>query len=176
MKVRDPRGGVWRVSRRWMPWRRRTRVPDLIDTPTSWSDDALSSLIVLVVALPTLVMAAIAVAELALLVLLVPVLALGRVVLGRHWIVEVRSGWRPVWETEVGTWPQTRRAITSMASALEQGIHPWDEQPGRASPDLDPAARAGRHRPEVRPAPPTDLRTPGAPGPPPVPGSGGPGR
>lgn len=175
MRVRDPRGGIWRVSRRWTPWRRWARVPRIPDTPIGWGDDALTGLIVLVVALPTLVMAAVAVAELALLVLLVPVLALGRVVLGRHWVVEVRSGWRPVWETEVGTWPQTRRAITSMASALEQGICPWEEQPGQPLEDVDAVSRAGKHRQAVRPAPRPSPRRPGAPGPPPVPGSAGPG-
>lgn len=182
MKVTDPQGRTWRVSRRWLPWRRRTRLPDMPDLPVRSfgdGDDVISTAIVMVIALPTLVMTAVALAEIALLVLLLPVLALGRVVLGRHWIVEVTSELRPVWEAEVGTWPQASRSIASMASGLEQGIYPWDEQRGRALADLDRAVRVGQHRAptgRLRPAPPDDPRTPGAPAPPPGPGSGGPGR
>ena len=178
MKVTDPQGRTWRVSRRWVPWRRRTRFPRAPDLPGSWlDDDAITTAITILFALPTLVMTAVALAEVALLLLLLPVLALGRVVLGRHWVVEVTSELRPVWEAEVGTWPQTRRAIASMASGLEQGIYPWDEQRGRPLADLDRAVRVGQHRREdVRPAPPVAPRRPGAPAPPPGRGSGGPGR
>ncbi|AXH96065.1 hypothetical protein DV701_07915 [Ornithinimicrobium avium] len=123
-RMSDPVGTFWRSS----------------------GEDLLPTAITLVVALPTLVMAVVAAAELALLLLLVPVLALTRVLLGRHWIVEVTTDLRAVWETEVGTWPQTRQAITSMASGLEQGIYPWDEQPGRPLTDLDRTTRAGQHR------------------------------
>lgn len=152
MRVRDPQGRFWRVSRRWTPWRRRTRLPSAGHLPVFRADgnDTASALVLLVVGVPLLVVTAVALAELALLLLLLPVLALARIILGRHWVVEVRSGMRAVWETEVGTWPQTRAAINSMASGLESGIYPWEEQPGRAlADDVDGLARGGRHRPGV---------------------------
>jgi hypothetical protein len=128
MKVRDPQGQSWRVTRRWVPWRRRLRgidgVPDL---PVALGDDPISALLAvlaLVLLVPFVVLAVVAALELLLVLLVLPFAVLGRVLLGRHWHVEVRRGFRPWWEVEAGDWAASRLRIQELASELEQGRIP----------------------------------------------------
>ncbi len=152
MKVTDPGGQVWRVSRRWVPWRRRLRsiddlnldgggnVPDTID-------DLVIGLILIIVVIvlavlaPFLLVGFFAAFELVFLFLLLPVAVLGRVVLGRGWHVELRRGFRPWTETEAGTWQASSVAIHQLAEAVRRG-----EIPGRTIP----AVRWGRVADEGR--------------------------
>ena len=73
-------------------------------------DDPISviiGLIALIILLPFLLIALIAGLELLLLLLVLPIALLGRVVLGRHWTVEVRHGWTPYAEQPAGDWQES---------------------------------------------------------------------
>lgn len=127
MKIQDPHGQTWRVTRRWVPWRRRLRgawekMPDL---PTG--DDPISmvlTVVILVLALPVLLLALIAGLEFLLVLLLLPFAILARVLFGQHWTIEARNGFTPVWEAPAGSWAESRRAIQDVATAIQQGQLP----------------------------------------------------
>lgn len=128
MKVKDPAGQTWRVSRRWVPWRRRLKgaldaAPDL---PTL-GDDPISSIIgvlFLILMLPLLLIVLVAGLEFLLLLLVLPFAILGRIVFGAHWTIEARQGWHPSWEESAGDWAQSRQAIRDVAAAIERGHLP----------------------------------------------------
>lgn len=131
MKVTDPSGQTWRVSRRWVPWRRRVKSLDDNTPDLSWAsglgDDPVSlviSLVALVLLAPFVLLVLVAGAELLLLLLLLPLAILGRVLLGRHWTVEVRRGWRPWWESRVGDWQASGLRIHEIADAIRRGQAP----------------------------------------------------
>lgn len=129
MKVTDPSGQTWRVTRRWVPWRRRLKgsldlVPDL---PVGLGDDPVSlvvGLVLLVLLLPFVIVALVAAAELLLLLLVFPLALLGRVLLGRHWTIEARRGFRIWWQRPVGDWQASGLAIHEVAAAIERGEIP----------------------------------------------------
>ncbi len=147
MKVSDPDGRTWRVSRRWLPLRSRSRRrrsdPDRRDGSGGGSggdsggwdigapeaDDlvglalGVGLLVVLAVVAPLLL----PLLELVVLVLLLPFAVLGRVLLGRRWTIEVRRGWRPVHYELTGTWSEAGARITELAVALERGHGPRGE-------------------------------------------------
>ncbi|UUW92344.1 hypothetical protein ABFU82_00250 [Nocardioides sp. WV_118_6] len=125
MKVRDPQGRTWRVTRRWVPWRLRRRKvdPDLL----VGGDDPISCLVVFVVGLvvlPLLLIVVVFALEALLLALLLPVVALARVWFGRSWWVEARIGFRPHWEEEAGDWAASRLRIHALARSIENGDAP----------------------------------------------------
>ena len=64
--------------------------------------------------------------------LVLPFAVLGRVCLGRHWVVEVRAGFQPVWETDAGGWGESRAAIEELGVALGRGDYPWHPFPAGA--------------------------------------------
>jgi hypothetical protein len=122
-------GTTWRVTRRWVPWRRRLRTidgPDVGDGITLGDDpvSAVVGVVLLVLLLPFLVVALFVLLELLLLLLLVPLAAVVRVLLGRHWFVEVRRGWVPYYEEEAGDWQQSGERIHQLAQAIERGDLP----------------------------------------------------
>lgn len=127
VKVTDPHGRTWRVTRRWVPWRRRLRGdvgPGLDVLPSGLGDDPISMIILLVclvVALPFLLLALLAGVELLLIVLLLPFAALGRVLLGRHWTVEAREGFTVRWEARSGDWQASGLVIHQVADAIRRG-------------------------------------------------------
>lgn len=98
-----------------------------VDIPGGLGDDPLSVLVVIVVvliSLPLVVVGVVAVLELLLLVALLPLAVLGRVLLGRHWHVELRQGWKPYWETEAGDWSQSGTVIHDVAARVQRGDIP----------------------------------------------------
>ena len=127
MKVKDPSGQTWRVSRRWVPWRRRVRgafdwLPNL-----PGGDDPISmvlSAIMLFLFLPVILLAVVAGLEMLLVLLVLPFALLGRMIFGRHWTIEARLDWTPVWEESAGSWSQSGRAIQDVATAIRQGHLP----------------------------------------------------
>lgn len=139
MKVVDPQGRTWRVSRRWMPWRRKASTDGLDGGPSSLGDlgdDPISMLIgllLLVLFIPLLVLAIIVALEMLLLLLLLPFAILGRVSFGRHWRVEVREGWQFAWEVEAGSWSESGRTIEHLAEGLRVGMPPWQAAHPRPS-------------------------------------------
>ncbi|GGD15011.1 hypothetical protein [Nocardioides daphniae] len=134
MKVTDPHGRVWRVSRRWVPWRRRGELSDHGELPSLLDGDADDPigcavwLVGLVITLPLVVLTLAALAfslvELLLLAVLLPFAVLARVAFGRRWHVEVRHGFERVWEAEAGTWSDSRVAIAAQGEHLRRGEHP----------------------------------------------------
>lgn len=130
MKVVDPQGRTWRVSRRWMPWRRKAHIGQWGDVPSGGGlgDDPISMIIgifLLILLIPFVILAILVALEMLLLLLLLPFAILGRMLLGRHWRVEVRERWTFAWETEAGDWRQSGRAIEHIAGGLRQGVPPW---------------------------------------------------
>lgn len=129
MKVVDPKGRTWRVSRRWMPWRRRSSIGDWWQVPngSGLGDDPISMIIgvlLLILIIPIAIVALVVALELLLLLLLLPFVVLGRVVFGRHWRVEARRGWEPVWEDEAGDWGESGRRIAAVAELIRRGELP----------------------------------------------------
>lgn len=130
MKVRDPHGQTWRVTRRWVPWRRKLKgaldsVPDV--GATGLGDDPISmivGLVLLVLLLPFLVLAFVAAIELLLVLLLLPVAVLGRVLLGRHWTVEVRRSFTPFHEEPAGSWSDAGQRIAAISAMIAEGRLP----------------------------------------------------
>ncbi len=128
MKVKSPDGGTWRVSRRWVPWRRRTKTISSDYLPSSPSGDdpisAVISVILLILAIPVLIAALVVALELLLLLLLLPVAVVLRVLFGRRWHVEVRQGFKPHWEQASGTWKQSGARIHVIVREIADGNLP----------------------------------------------------
>lgn len=130
MKVEDSSGQAWRVTRRWVPWRRRLSARDADfapEVPGGLGDDLFSAIIFvvfLVLAIPFVLLALLVAVELLLLLLLLPFAVLGRIVLGRHWHVELRRGFSPWWEVEAGDWRASGLKIHEVADLVRRGETP----------------------------------------------------
>lgn len=131
MKVTDPSGQTWRVSRRWLPWRRRASKKDVdpldaidfVDAdPASWAVAAVFFFLALL--LPVVLLAVLVAVELLLLLALLPFAVLARVLFGRHWRVELRRGWTPWHEEEAGGWQASGLRIHDLAADLRRGAIP----------------------------------------------------
>ncbi len=127
VKIKDPHGQTWRVTRRWVPWRRKLkgtweRMPEL---PSG--DDPISmilTVIMLILCLPVLILALVASLEFLLILLLLPFVILRRIIFGQHWTIEARLDWTPVWEEAAGSWSDSGRAIQDVATAIQRGHLP----------------------------------------------------
>ncbi|MDQ4111670.1 MAG: hypothetical protein M3306_11305 [Actinomycetota bacterium] len=136
MKVRTPAGQVYRITRRWVPWQRKSRRMSLdgFDVPSPPSgDDPISAILMvvwLVIALPLLVVAVAVMLltgiELLLLLAILPFAVGARVVFGRHWTVEVRRAFTPIHEERAGSWTASGVRITELAREIESGNIPAD--------------------------------------------------
>lgn len=129
VKVEDPSGQTWRISRRWVPWRRRTKGwTEAVPTGNLPSGDDPISLVLLLIALvlllPFLLIIAVAWLELLLLLVVLPFAVAWRMVRGRHWHVEVRRGFTPWWEVDAGSWSTSRDRIADLADQLRRGDAP----------------------------------------------------
>ncbi|WGY03235.1 hypothetical protein QI633_05615 [Nocardioides sp. QY071] len=129
MKVRDPEGGTWRVTRRWVPWRRRLRSAGTgpLDGLNGLGDDPVSAVIaivLLVLALPFIILALFVAFEFVLLLLLIPFAALARVALGAHWTIEARRGFTIWWDAPSGDWRESGERIREVAHAIGEGRLP----------------------------------------------------
>ena len=130
MKVTSPDGTTWRVSRRWVPWRRRVRdttdrLPNLPEGGIG--DDPISliiGLLLLIVLLPFFLLMLVAGIELLLILVVMPFAIVGRVLFGRHWTVEVRQSWRAYSEEQVGSWRSAGVRISEIAESLQRGDVP----------------------------------------------------
>lgn len=149
VKVKDTQGRTWRVTRRWVPWRRRLKgaVELLPDLPSG--DDPVSaaiSVIMLILFLPVILLVLLSGVELLLVLLIVPFAALARVLFGRQWTIEARRGWTPWWEARAGDWRQSGQAIRDVAAAIGKGVLPPPNIRDEALP------RVGGRRPVEDPA------------------------
>lgn len=127
MKVQDPSGQTWRVTRRWVPWRRRIKgdgdwAPD--GGTLEFGDDPVSLAVAAILLVPFVVLALLVSVELLLILLVLPVALIGRVAFGRHWTVELRRGWKPYWEESVGDWQASGTRIHEVADGVRRGILP----------------------------------------------------
>jgi hypothetical protein len=126
VKVQDPSGQTWRVTRRWVPWRPRWRDVD----PTldlSLGDDLVSAIVlglIFFVLTPIVVPLLLLPIELVLVGLVVPIAALVRVLFGRRWVVEVRRGFTAIHEEQTGTWNDASVRIAELAAGVERGELP----------------------------------------------------
>jgi len=128
VKISDRSGQTWRVSRRWVPWRRRLKgftdampdLPGLGDDPIS----AVFGIIMLILAIPFLLLVLAGGLEFVLLFVVLPFGILGRVLFGQHWTIEVRQGWRPWWEAPAGNWRESALRIHDVAAEIERGTVP----------------------------------------------------
>ena len=84
----------------------------------------------LVIALPILVVVVAVMLltgiELLLLLAILPFAIGARVVFGRHWTVEVRRGFHPIYEERAGSWAASGVRITDLAREIEAGNVPAD--------------------------------------------------
>lgn len=134
MKVTDPEGQVWRVSRRWLPWRVRLRdLRDHAPNPISGGGDIDDLLVGILFWVAFLVIAAVVPIVLSLLflplevlalVIVLPLAVIGRITFGRKWHVELRRGWRPWTEVEAGRWREATLTIHQLADAVRRGDIP----------------------------------------------------
>ncbi|GAB4013122.1 hypothetical protein [Nocardioides ultimimeridianus] len=132
MKVKDPSGQTWRVTRRWVPWRRRLTGMGDVSTPLDWGagglgDDPISAvigIILLILALPFIVLGLIVAAEFLLLLLLLPLAVLGRALFGKAWTIEARRGFEIVWDAPAGDWQASGLRIHEVADAIRRGQTP----------------------------------------------------
>ncbi|WP_418060052.1 hypothetical protein [Pimelobacter simplex] len=131
MKVRDPEGQTWRVTRRWVPWRRRLKGVDADTGPLDWGnglgDDPISAvlaIVLLIIALPFILLGLFVALEFLLLLLLVPFATLVRVAFGAHWTIEARRGFSIWWDAPSGSWGESGRRIQDVARAIEEGDLP----------------------------------------------------
>jgi hypothetical protein len=128
VKVQDPTGQTWRVTRRWVPWRRRLKGV-LSDLPTGpgLGDDPVSmviGVIFLIILIPFLVLALVAALELLLLLLVIPFALLARALFGQHWTVEARRGFHIWYDEPAGDWQASGVRIHALADALRHGDIP----------------------------------------------------
>ncbi|QMW67944.1 hypothetical protein H4N58_08905 [Mumia sp. ZJ1417] len=128
MKVRDADGVKWRVRRRWMPWRMRTK--ELLDylPPTGGGgsylpDDPILLTLWLVFLLPVLMLGAICMMvfglELAILLMLLPVVALARAVFF-GWTIVVCRGGTVVGTERVKGWRASRARIRALIEDISR--------------------------------------------------------
>lgn len=137
MKVRTPAGQVYRVTRRWVPWQRKSRRLSLdgfeipIGPPSG--DDPISAILLviwLVLAVPIIAIVVVVMLltgiELILLLAILPFAVGARVVFGRHWTVEVRHSFTPIHEERSGGWTASGVRIRELAREIESGNVPAD--------------------------------------------------
>jgi len=129
VKVRDPEGQTWRVTRRWVPWRRRLRSAGTgpLDGLNGLGDDPISAIIaivLLILALPFVILALFVAVEFLLLLLLIPFAALARAAFGAHWTVEARRGFTIWWDAPSGDWRRSGERIRAVAGEIAEGRLP----------------------------------------------------
>ncbi|GAA1538873.1 hypothetical protein [Nocardioides humi] len=126
MRVRDPEGKTWRVTRRWLPWRPRPRSwgPQFLLEAADGITGFLLALVIGLVVLPVATFVLLSGGELVILLVVLPFVVAGRVIFGRTWWVEARLGFRPYWEEESGDWRTSGQRIRQVAEAIERGDPP----------------------------------------------------
>jgi hypothetical protein len=132
VKVQTPEDETYRIHRRWLPWRRRTRadtldwLPDFPGGDVDFDAD-FGLVIVALLLLPFLVILAFVVGEMLLLLLLLPFFVLARSVFGTPWVIEVTRKGKIVRIEAVEGWAASSRRIEWLATALRHGDPPLGE-------------------------------------------------
>jgi hypothetical protein len=119
-----PSGQTWRVTRRWVPWRRRLKgVLSHMPTGPGLGDDPVSAvigIIFLIVMIPFLLLAVVAALELLLLLLVIAFALLARAPFAQHWTVEARRGFRIWYDEAAGDWQASGVRIHALADDLRR--------------------------------------------------------
>lgn len=133
MKVSDPTGQTWRVSRRWVPWRRRLTgwLPEVF-TLGSFDLGIIGLVLFVLIGIPLLVFAALALVEIVVLLVVLPFVLLARLALGRAWVVHARKGCTIWWEADGGSWRASGVRIREVAADIERGVLPVHDVDPRA--------------------------------------------
>lgn len=163
MKVTTEGGSTWRISRRWLPWRRRMRfgswVNGLLDLMglgsaaggrgmSTFNDlpgllQALYLLFWVVVLIPLLLLSALMAGELAIAAILLPFVLAARFWFKTPWIVEVIGHRGHVHhEVPVAGWEESQVAVAELAEryrAVEDPRRPATatDEPDEDEPDED---------------------------------------
>ncbi|GEP35997.1 hypothetical protein NSZ01_37650 [Nocardioides szechwanensis] len=129
VKVKDPSGQTWRVTRRWVPWRRRLKgvLPNMPTGVGSLGDNPISlviGIIFLIIAIPFILLAIVAALELLLLFLVIPFALLARALFGQHWTVEARRGFHIWYDEPAGDWQASGIRIHALADQIRHGDTP----------------------------------------------------
>jgi hypothetical protein len=130
VKVTDPDGQTWRISRRWVPWRARLRDVSEAAEETAFfagdpADIAIWICVFLISVLAPIVLSVLFLPlEIALVALVLPFAVLGRVLFGRTWRVEVRRDWKPWHEFLAGDWQTSTLKIHETADQIRRGDIP----------------------------------------------------
>lgn len=124
MQVNDPSGHEWRISRRWIPWRRRRVSAAVEPEPDGPSFAVILAAVAALYLVPVLLLALLVAAPLLVLVLVVPAALLLRVPFDKDWIVELRRGPEPWTEVAAGGWEGTKRRMEQLADAVRRGDIP----------------------------------------------------
>jgi len=148
VKVTDPSGQTWRVSRRWVPWRPRFRDVDpsnVLDFGNGGGGSGggdgggfdidlgealviiavvIAAILFLIFVAPVMLAVLFALAEWLIVLAVIPIAVLGRVLFGRQWHVEVRRGWRAWYEVKSGDWTASTMKIHELADAVRRGDIP----------------------------------------------------
>lgn len=167
VKVQTPAAETYRIHRRWLPWRRRTRadaldwMPDFPGGDVDFDDD-FGLVLVALLLLPFLVILAFVVGEVLLLLLLLPFFVLARSVFGTPWVIEVTRKGKVVHIEAVEGWAASSKRVECLATGLRQGGPPpeelWvataagpladvsaaEDQGGQAEDENDQKAKVGR--------------------------------
>lgn len=141
VRVRDPQGRLWKVRRRWTPWRRRMRDVDPLDVlglpDIGGGSDPISvilTVIALIVLVPVIILAAIALLELLLILLLIPLVMLGRIALRRPWIVEIVGPDGHYATESVPGYGASGARVQAIAAAIAAGTPAAEPDPGHSAP------------------------------------------
>ena len=139
MKVEDPAGEIWRIKRRWLPWRPRLR-EGAFDLGTHVSDVADGPLLLFLLGLvliPVAVVLAVFVAEIALVLLVLSLLTFGRSIFIGRWPIEIFRGKALVHVESVRGWADSRRRMLDMADGVRLGSPPVPARRHRADGPAD---------------------------------------
>lgn len=125
MKVSDPTGQTWRVSRRWVPWRRRLKgwLPEAASLG-GFDVPIIGVILFVLIGIPVLIAITLALVELLVLVVVFPFALLVRVLFGRHWVVHARKGFTIWWEADGGDWQASGLRVAEVAAGIERGELP----------------------------------------------------
>lgn len=124
MQVNDPSGHEWRISRRWIPWRRRRVSAAVEPEPDGPSFVVVLLAVAALYLVPVLLLALLIATPLLVLALAVPLALLLRIPLDKDWIVELRRGPDPWTEVTAGDWAATSHRMESLADAVRRGDIP----------------------------------------------------
>lgn len=123
MKAVTPTGEKYRVRRKWLPWRRRTRARDMdwLNISDLLGDDPISMIIMAIILVPLVVILVIFLGEFLLLLLIFPIVMIARSIFGKPWTIEVTEKGNLRAAEQVKGWSASHDRIQEIAKLLQAG-------------------------------------------------------